>query len=194
MIFLKIFFWHLARIKKLQNAKIKVWQMPQESGNVLSLLPDFSEWPDPHRFGRISAVLARSGQLLTMDEIWSAGIWRWWPDLGTGSILAIRCCQTPVPTGFRQSTIVEFRQSDIKRACKNEEFNFGKQFTVLKTVNRFRKIKEVFTVKLKMIFVDHYFSPRPNTVNAEIIFHESFYAETNGALVAYSIANETNCS
>jgi len=51
----------LARIKKLQNAKIKVWQMPQESGNVLSLLPDFSEWPDPHHFGRIPAVLAKSG-------------------------------------------------------------------------------------------------------------------------------------
>jgi hypothetical protein len=38
-----------------------------------------------------------------------------------------------------------------KRSCKNEEF---KSF---KTVNRFSKIKEVFTVKLKMIFVDHYF-------------------------------------
>jgi hypothetical protein len=42
-----------------------------------------------------------------------------------------------------------------KRACKNEEFKFIKRFTVLKTVNCFSKIKEAFTVKLKMISVEH---------------------------------------
>jgi hypothetical protein len=34
---------------------------------------------------------------------------------------------------------------------------FIKRFTVFKTVNRFSKIKEVFLVKLKIIFVDHHF-------------------------------------
>jgi len=32
-----------------------------------------------------------------------------------------------------------------------------KRFTVLKIVNRFSKIKETFTIKLKIIYVDHYF-------------------------------------
>jgi hypothetical protein len=62
-------------------------------------------------------------------------------------------------TGFQRRTLAGFRQSDIKRACKNEEFNFEKRFIVFKTVNRFPKIKETFTVKLKMIFVGHYFCP-----------------------------------
>jgi hypothetical protein len=60
---------------------------------------------------------------------------------------------------FERPTIVGFRQSDIKRAFKDEEYNFGKRFTVLKSVNRFPKIKEGFTVKPKMIFVDRYFRP-----------------------------------
>jgi hypothetical protein len=67
--------------------------------------------------------------------------------------------------------------------CKEEELNFGKRFTVLKIVNRFPKIKEDFTVKPKMIFVDCYFRPNQTLKNAEIIFQKSFYAETNGALV-----------
>lgn len=60
---------------------------------------------------------------------------------------------------FERPTIVGFGQSDIKRTCKDEEYNFGKRFTVLKIVNRFPKIKEGFTVKPKMIFVDRYFRP-----------------------------------
>jgi len=79
------------------------------------------------------------------------------PDSGTGSILVAGCCRIPVPSGFRQPTITGFQQSDMKRACKDKEFNFEKRFTVFKTVNRFSKIKEGFTVKPKMIFVDHYF-------------------------------------
>jgi hypothetical protein len=43
--------------------------------------------------------------------------------------------------------------------CKDEEFNFGKRFMIFKTVNRFSKFKEGFTVKPKMIFVDDYFRP-----------------------------------
>jgi len=82
------------------------------------------------------------GQILPVPTgIWSAG----------GRIPTTGCCLTPGPTGFRRS--------DIKRACKDEEFNFGKRFTVLKIVNRFPKIKKAFTVKPKMIFVDHYFRP-----------------------------------
>jgi hypothetical protein len=45
---------------------------------------------------------------------------------------------------FEQPTIAGFDQSDIKRACKDEEYNFGKRFTVFKTVNCFPKIKEDF--------------------------------------------------
>jgi hypothetical protein len=60
---------------------------------------------------------------------------------------------------FERPTIAGFDQPDIKRACKDEEYNFGKRFTVFKTVNRFPKIKEGFTVKPKMVFVDRYFRP-----------------------------------
>jgi hypothetical protein len=69
------------------------------------------------------------------------------------------CCRISVPPGFRQPTIARFGQSDIKRACNDKEYNFRKRFTVFKTVNRFSKIKEAFTVKPKMVFVDHYFHP-----------------------------------
>jgi len=61
--------------------------------------------------------------------------------------------------GFGRPTITRFGQSDIKHACNDKEYNFGKRFTVLKPVNRFPKIKEAFTVKTKIVFVDHYFRP-----------------------------------
>lgn len=35
-------------------------------------------------------------------------------------------------------------------------------------------------VKLKMIFVDHYFCPHQIPKNVEIIFQKIIYAETNG--------------
>jgi hypothetical protein len=63
-----------------------------------------------------------------------------------------------------------------KRACKNEEFKS-------RTVNRFPKIKEAYIVKLKMIFVNHYFRPYETPKNAENIFKKTFYAETNRALL-----------
>jgi hypothetical protein len=81
------------------------------------------------------------------------------PDSGACSIPVAGCCRIPVLPGFRRLTTARFRQSDIKCACKDEEFNFEKQFTVLKTVNSFPKIKKCFTVKPKMIFIDHYFRP-----------------------------------
>jgi len=124
------------------------------------------------------------------DPAGLAGIWQYsswnlvlrWPDSGTGIIPAIGCCRTPAPTRFRRPTIDKFWRSDIKHACKDEEFNFGKRFTVLKIVNRFPKIKEAFTIKPKMIFVDHYFRFYQTPKNTEIVFKKSFYAETNGAL------------
>jgi hypothetical protein len=57
-----------------------------------------------------------------------------------------------------------------KHAYKNEEF---------KSRNRFPKIKEAFTVKLKMISVDHYFHPYQTLENVENIFQKIFYIETN---------------
>jgi hypothetical protein len=62
-----------------------------------------------------------------------------------------------VPPGFGRPTIAGFGQSDIKRAFNDKKYNFGKQFTVFKTINCFPKIEEAFTVKPKIVFVDHYF-------------------------------------
>jgi hypothetical protein len=45
-----------------------------------------------------------------------------------------------------------------RRACRIKSLNSEKDLRFLfKIVNRFSKIKEVFTVKLKMIFVGHHF-------------------------------------
>jgi hypothetical protein len=128
----------LVRTKKLRNEKMQ-----------LSPLPNFGEhiWSDPGQ------IRPESGPPASCDD------GRMSPDSGAGNILVAGCCRIPVQPGFRRSTIVRFRQSDIKRACKEEEFNFRKRFIVFKTVNRFSKIKEGFTVKSKIIFVDHYFRP-----------------------------------
>jgi hypothetical protein len=67
-----------------------------------------------------------------------------------------------------------------KRVCKNKEFKSRKIFTVFKTVNRFPKIKKDFTVKQKIISIDHYFHLNQPPENAENIFQKKiFYAETN---------------
>jgi len=110
----------------------------------MQLSPESGEhvWPDS---GRTPPASSDGGQMS--------------PDSDAGSILVAGCCQIPVPSRFRRPTIARFRQSNIKRAYKVKEFNFGKRFTVFKIVNRFPKIKEGFTVKPKMIFVDHYFCP-----------------------------------
>jgi hypothetical protein len=68
-----------------------------------------------------------------------------------------------------------------KRGYKNEKFKSRKRFTVFKTLNRFSKIEEIFTVKLKIIFIDHYFCPHQTPKNAKNIFQKTFYAETNEA-------------
>jgi hypothetical protein len=80
-------------------------------------------------------------------------------DSGAVRVPFTGCCRVLALPRFQQPTIAKFRQSDIKHACKDKEFNFGKRFTIFKTVNRFPKIKEAFTVKPKIIFVDHYFRP-----------------------------------
>jgi hypothetical protein len=67
--------------------------------------------------------------------------------------------------------------------------NPEKRLTVLKTVNYFSKIKEAFRVKLKMIFVDHYFYTHQTPKIIEIIFQKTFYAETNGAVVLFTNLN-----
>jgi hypothetical protein len=45
----------------------------------------------------------------------------------------------------------------------------------------FPKFKVAFTVKLKMISIDHYFRLNQTPKNTENIFQKTFYAETNGA-------------
>jgi hypothetical protein len=98
-------------------------------------------------------MLPESGPPASGDSGWMS------PDSGAGNIPVTGCCRIPVQPGFRRPTIAGFWQSDIKRACKDEEFNFGKRFTVFKTENCFLKIKEGFTVKPKMIFIECYFRP-----------------------------------
>jgi hypothetical protein len=67
-------------MKKLRNVKIKVWQMSLESATAAKMAGSSRSLPDPAgsmagssriptRFGRIPAVLARFGRLLTMAGI-----------------------------------------------------------------------------------------------------------------------------
>jgi len=153
---------------------------------------------DPGRFGQIRPDPAGSRPFWPNPAAWPesgnipVGIWSVggripadfrWTDSGAGWIPATRCCRTLAPAGFQRPAIAKFCRSDIKHSCKDEELNFEKRITVLKIVNRFPKIKETFTVKSKMIFVDHYFRPYQTSKNVEIIFQKSFYSETNGTLV-----------
>jgi replicative DNA helicase len=52
-------------------------------------------------------------------------------------------------------------------------FKSIKRFTILKAVNRFSKIKETFTVKLKMIFVDYHFQLHQTPKNTKNILHRN---------------------
>jgi hypothetical protein len=63
-----------------------------------------------------------------------------------------------------------------------KEFKSRKRFGVLKIVNRFSKIKEAFTVKLKMIFIDHYFRPHQTPKNAENIFKKTFTSDSSSQI------------
>jgi len=56
----------------------------------------------------------------------------------------------------------------------------------------YQKIKETFTFKLKIIFVDYYFHPFKHRKNAESIFQKTFYAETNEALIEKEKRKLTN--
>jgi hypothetical protein len=147
--------------------KIKVRQLQPKSDNVWSPMPDSNDqvWPNPARLLRIQSDPSRFGRINGGRLLTIAGIR---PNFGRilvrrNPMMVAGCSRISVPAGFRSPvgfrrlTIAGFRQSDIKRVCKNKEFNFRKLFTVLKIVNRFPKIKKTFTVKLKMIFVDHYF-------------------------------------
>lgn len=89
---------------------------------------------DPGSFGLIQPA-SEHGQNLAIL----------WPESGSSSsgeggrcrwIPATGCCMTPVPTGFWRPTITEFRQSDIKCACKYEEFNFEKRFQNRKSFSK----------------------------------------------------------
>jgi hypothetical protein len=94
--------------------------------------------------------------------IWSAGIRRRWLDVAgfrRRQYFFDRMLLDSDAAGFLRPNIAGFRQLDIKHEWKELEFNFRKRFTIFKTVNRFLKIKEAFTVKPKMIFVDNYFLP-----------------------------------
>jgi hypothetical protein len=127
------------------------------SGHFGRIQPN--KWLDPSRFGQIRPA-SDHGRI--PEGIWSAGlgdVGQISPDSDAGRFSVAGCCRIPASARFQLLTIAGFRQLDIKHACKNEEYNFEKQFTIFKIVNRFPKIKETFTVKMKMISVDHYFRP-----------------------------------
>jgi hypothetical protein len=72
---------------------------------------------DPGHFGRIPTILARSDRLLTMAEFRQES----GPPAPT---TMIGCRRIPELAGSWWSDVAGFRQSDIKRACKDEELNF----------------------------------------------------------------------
>jgi hypothetical protein len=110
------------KITKRENAVVAgIWQRRPA---VVGFRPD--QWPGPVITGRISTILARSGQILPESGLLASGdCGRMSPASGDGII--------PVLSGSGQLTIAGFGQSDIKRACNNNEYNFGKRFTVFKT-------------------------------------------------------------
>jgi hypothetical protein len=67
---------------------------------------------------------------------------------------------------------------------------FEKLFTFLKSVNHFPNFTKHFLSNINYFPVDYYFCPYQTLENAQIIFQKSFYAETNGALVAFSYFGE----
>jgi hypothetical protein len=124
------------------------------SAELLRIWSD--QWPDSAKSGQLLTIAARFQVDSCLPESGDGG--RMSPD-SDASIISI-------------AGRAGFRQSDMKCACKDEEFNFEKRFTILKIVNSFPKIKEAFMIKLKMISIYYYFRP---------YFRKSFYAETNGA-------------
>jgi hypothetical protein len=127
----------LVHMKKLQKVKM---QLSPESDDVRSPLPDSGEhvWPDlakiagfrpdSSEFGQIRSNLCHFGQIWPTSDHGqfrpefgppaSGDGGRMSPNSGASNISEARCCRISVPPGFRQS--------DIKYACKDEEFNFGK--------------------------------------------------------------------
>lgn len=145
--FLENNFRCLVLTKKLQNAQMWVWQMPLESGNVRSPLPnsDKKVWPDSAKMARFQSETSEFGRIRSysveswpfwpnlarirpnpagLAGIWSASIWCRLPNFGTGRIPVTRCCRTSAPIGFQRLTIARFWKSDIKHAYKDKEFNF----------------------------------------------------------------------
>jgi hypothetical protein len=137
---------------------------PDNFGQIRSYPAGSGQKPDSVRSDRIQAKFCRNlvrrhpATVAGCHKILASAVFRR-QDFGASIIPVAGCCRIPVPLGFRRPTSARFRQLDIKRVCKDEKYNFRKRFTVFKAINRFPKIKEVFTVKPKMVFVDHYFRP-----------------------------------
>ena len=58
----------------------------------------------------------------------------------------------------------------------------------MKIVNHFSNIKNEFSVKKKIFYVDYYFTSHKIIENSKNILCKSFYGETNGALVNSELA------
>jgi hypothetical protein len=90
--------------------------------------------PTPVKSGRIPTILARSGRISGRIRPDQDGSRPFWPD----------------QAGFRPISDHGRIQA---RFCRN----LVRRHRATMAINRFSKIKEAFTVKPKMVFVDHYF-------------------------------------
>jgi hypothetical protein len=86
------------------------------------------------------------------------------------------------------ASVAGFRQSNTKiRGSSAIESKSIKRFTIFKIVIRFPKIKEAFMVKLKMIFVDHYFCPHQTPKNAEKHFTENILLRNKWSITSLQV-------
>jgi hypothetical protein len=78
------------------------------------------------RFGHIRLDCSHFGQIRPVSyHGWIPARFCWNLVLQHPATVA-GCRRIPVPLGFRRSTIAEFWQSDMKHACNDEKYNFGK--------------------------------------------------------------------
>jgi len=99
-----------------------------------------------------------------------AGFWQWpdswqfWLDSGAGRIPVAGCCRIQAQPGFWRSTIAEFEQPNIKRACKDKEFNFQKLKKLLQSNRKWFSLTIIFAPtkhrKMPKSFSRNYFTPK----------------------------------
>jgi hypothetical protein len=113
---------------------------PNPAGSIQIRL---NQWPDSDHFGRIWPA---SSQIRPESGL---------PASGNGGRVSSDVAEFRCRLDSDDRPLLDFGYWISNVHVNDKEFNFGKWFTIFKTVNCFPKIKEGFTVKPKMIFVDH---------------------------------------